>query len=129
MKRETKFRGQRVDKNELVYGDLITGVGQKRGKMYILPHVVNLANLSGCHPLDGYEVIPETVGEFTGLTDKNGKEIYEGDFITNEAIKELWNTWLVEFDRGCFGYSGIALRVMKNIEVIGNIQENPELLQ
>lgn len=67
--------------------------------------------------------------QFTGLKDKNGKEIYEGDIIQNNALKEQDKTWVIEFDRGCFGSHKMALRAMINMEIIGNIYENPELLE
>ena len=72
------FRAKRSDNGEFVEGDLIHGVSVKKGKMYILPIVSNLAYLKGCDPLDGYEVVPETVTQFTGVTDKNGIKIFEG---------------------------------------------------
>jgi len=77
--------------------------------------------------------------QFTGLTDKNGKEIYDGDIISNKLIKGF-----VVFDSGCFcikvvciinkdaGYdvgSCPALFDFIYNEIIGNIYENPELLQ
>ena len=75
------FRAKRADNSEFVEGDLIHGVSVKRGKMYILPIVSNLAYLKGCDPLDGYEVIPETVTQFTGIIDKNGVKVFEGDVV------------------------------------------------
>lgn len=81
----------------------------------------------------GSKVLPETVGEYTGLKDKNGNEIYEGDLF-----KENKSTGEIKFEDGSFF---IEWKVIKdfwseslkyhaiNGEVIGNIYENPELLE
>jgi len=129
MKRVIKFRGKRIDNGEWVYGDLIHGVKSKKGKLFILPENINQP---GCDYLDGFDVIPESVGQFTGLTDKNGKEIYEGD-IFNLGDKNI--LYIVEyFDCGLSGrQNGNRSRVglahwNDRIEVVGNIHDNPELL-
>lgn len=77
--RNNKFRGQCLQSKEMVYGDLIHGVGAKSGNVYILPNKINLANIKHCDPLDGVLVDPKTVSQFADLHDKNGNEIWEDD--------------------------------------------------
>ncbi len=142
--RTIKFRGKRVDKDELVFGDLLTGMGYKKGKFYILPHLTYYP--SDCNSLDGYEVETETVGQFTGLYDKDGKEIYEGDLI--EVNGRLFGVveWHkdgyffindtivgIRSDGGSYSPIGEMVRYFSNhghdFSVIGNIHDNPELLK
>ena len=85
MQREILFRGKTLHTNEWVEGDLIHGLGAKHGKTYIFPTIINLAYIktkAKPHHIDGYEVHPETVGQYTGLTDKNGVKVFKGDLIT-----------------------------------------------
>ena len=80
------------------------------------------------------EVIPETVGQYTGLCDKNGKKIFEGDII-----KGAWGVVVqVVYDECYLGFlarndmlfqHGIDYYGLDKIEVIGNIHDNPELLK
>ena len=127
--REILFRGKRVDNGEWIEGDLI----QSRDKTYIHPKAnsfrVSETGLSKLIVLR--EVFPETVGQYTGLTDKNGKKIFEGDIIRSNSergyIEYYPNDCAFEVvdDHGFYW----LISEMSNIEVIGNIHDNPELLE
>ena len=117
------FRGKRKDNNEWVEGDLMQW---NDGTMRI------------CVEIDDNEktaatVIPETVGQCTGLTDKNGKKIFEGD-ICKHRSNYSGNIVIsvVTYTDGHFlalvcENSGFELS--EKLEVIGNIYDNPELLE
>ena len=117
--REIKFRGKMGSNSEWTYGDLVHDAfnGNK-----IFPIGIQAP---GCYP---EEVIHDTIGQFTGLHDKNGKEIYEGDIVTYG--KDLPNT--VVYKDCCFGVYLEANKHMLRLqvfndtnkyEVIGNIHE------
>jgi len=127
--REIKFRGQLIS-GEWVYGNLnIVSLTRQHGEVTIEKgHYIS--NSADC-PF-AYQIRPETVGQYTGLEDKKGNEIYEGDIIEYEEIesdgrrypnkdrrKILW--------RDC-GFNMCELKI-EFWKVIGNIYENPELLE
>ena len=128
--REILFRGKREDNGEWVEG----GILQDEGYVAIVVY----SDYHGWH--DFIEVIPETVSEFTGLTDKNGKKIFEGDILKYKNFISKYNIGYVVYGTGCFSVKDIhsdnrpaidiVLHESKNdIEVIGNIHDNPELLK
>ena len=114
--REIFFRGKRTDNGEWEYGDLWCNPYGKRAVCIVSP--INDQGTTG-----GNEVIPETVGQYTGLTDKNGRKIFEGDIMRNAGN-------VVEFYGGDFCINGDSpLSYWTGTEVIGNIYDNPELLE
>lgn len=123
MNREIKFRGQQINTKKWVYGYLYRNKG-----LYVICENIRYA--------EEEPIFLDTVGQYTGLHDKNGKEIYEGDIVkyrdsTGQHIEK------VIFDKGCF-YAGVhcgsSTRVAPKLintritEVIGNEYDNPELL-
>jgi uncharacterized phage protein (TIGR01671 family) len=137
--REIKFRAKRIGNGEWIIGQWIYGFS---GNIFI----------RGYESIQGYQVDPETIGQFTGLLDKNGREIYEGDIVreigqdcSNCPPERVCNSpecptiWkmrdVVTLDRfrhwlknESFGYEGEDLISPDDCEIIGNIHENPELL-
>ena len=130
--REILFRGKRVDNGKWVYGAYygLCRMTNKAGD-FGYAHLIRQSN---DEPL--YRVDPETVGEYTGLTDKNGKRIFEGDII---ALRSSGSIYEVAYDTTDSKFI-ILLRNGKDsfrrfynsdyfFSVIGNKWDNPELLE
>lgn len=141
---EILFKGKRIDNGEWVVGDLIHRQIWKRSLT-----IIRVSD-DGFDHYEEYEVIPETVGQFTGLTDKNGNKIFEGDIISATALDtgeeqtavvcfgnfidenngDEYIGFFIEFDGIKTTITQLAMEECKNrIEVIGNIYDNPELLK
>lgn len=124
--REILFRGKRKDNGEWVQGYLY------RSSEKLNPFIM-LKSEKGA----SYEVNADTVGQYTGLTDKNGTKIFEGDIVdfSKRPDNGDYGTVIYDADETAFGieyyniYRGLGENYYpKNIEVIGNIYDNPELL-
>ena len=95
--REILFRGKRIDNSEWVYGYYVPVCF---GRFPCKPAIVPESD-GTWEPI---EVKKETVGQYTGLTDKNGTKIFEGDIIVvSTSEKEKTKKYRVEFDNGIFG--------------------------
>ena len=88
----------------------------------------------GVDALNKFRVDPETVGQYTGLTDKNGKKIFEGDVVTFETTAYSFNPCVVAWSFTKMRFivrsreANYPMDIDFKYEVIGNIHDNPELL-
>ena len=128
--REILFRGKRTANGKWVEGYAFN----QRNPANIEESYIRV------HETD-FNVIPETIGQYTGLTDKNGRKIFEGDIVVfadffNDEIHRGVVYWCdsafwfdcteTEGDEGMYSLAYISVNVL---EVIGNIYDNPELLK
>ena len=132
--REILFRAKRLDNGEWIYGDLLTPTD--------IMDVWEISENTGMG--DRYEIDPETVGQYTGLKDRNGNKIFEGDIIQYQpeyATEPIHS--VVEYCADKFNYPAFDLKNHDyeanglqcaheegvGCEVIGNIHEYLELLE
>ena len=129
--REIFFRAKRKDNGEWVYGFLT--------KMWGALHIIDKANENVA-----YEIIPETVGQYSGLFDNDGKTIFEGDIVKewSSSWKSPLKTEMSVYEVVCeylgslhlirktrYGEVSTLLCRKSVVVVIGNIYDNPELLE
>lgn len=130
--REILFRGKRKDNGKWAYGYLyIRNDGQYEISFY--SKYFDSERFT-------YDVIPETVGQYIGLTDKNGKKIFEGDILRrayhpHEDVAIEWSDGSFRFREvnkpKDYGYSCVCCiqNAVSRLKIIGNIYDNPELLE
>lgn len=141
--REILFRGKRCDNGEWVEGYYARkGVDKDTFKHFIcvMTFNVNGNTYSSMFYLTDIEVIPETVGQYTGMTDKNGTKIFAGDIISTSSKLIGAVEWNDTFAKYIVCYNQISgnwfdfegedcFSVALDCVIIGNIHDNPELLK
>ena len=143
--REILFRGKKKDNGEWVEGAYYHQ-SEFYGDEWSADYIITTKDELEDNMMIRERVIPETVGQYTGLCDKNGKKIFEGDILESRASEnsEDWKRWLCIYHDGSFCFEREFGKRKKKyeqnllcedeidlygLEVIGNIHDNPELLK
>ena len=125
--REILFRGKRLDNGEWVEGRYQPETTIKHWNGIQETVGVTIAYKAEDGFLEDTLVDPSTVGQYTGLTDKNGKRIFEGDILSLRTGRRH----VVMFEDGAFALenTAIPMRFANKFEVIGNIHDNQDMLK
>lgn len=124
--REILFRGKRIDNGEWVYGYYVYTKDSKGKHQHFIVTP------------EWFIVDPETVGQYTDLTDKNGKKIFDGDIVRQTIVLRYqpigqicYNAencqWRIEYVNNIVSFSSVGSG--RSYELLGNIHDNPELLE
>ena len=141
--REILFRGKRPRDGKWLFGTPVKSITECYDEcVEIIEKIVYETGLEISTYADGERVIPETIGEYTGMADKNGKKIFEGDIVKlDEYVKKAFDVedGEVKFGRGGFYIGDFNMLNSLNTlasydgilrgEVIGNIYDNPEMVE
>lgn len=145
--RELLYRGKRIDNGEWVYG-YVARFRNVRNQVYTAIIQICDDETKECNIQDLVPVLDETICEYTGLTDKNGNKIFEGDIIkvvtedtheerfievgigefTDDGSGDLFIGAYLKYDGFTVSAGQIKECGSNGVEIIGNIYDNPELL-